>query len=136
MNKEIFQTAHWNTVNITNFHWTFFLSILYVQPMDLPNNYLTPSLKFNQFYYWILFNHLQKKVEEFSDDEDRSKRVVTETKETVTRTSGSTPAEKSKWKNPMRKAFKQLTASDYPTIIIFLCITVITLSFVLEPYIK
>nr|XP_022342146.1 chromobox protein homolog 1-like [Crassostrea virginica] len=79
---------------------------------------------------------ITKKVEEFSDDEDRSKRVVTETKETVTRTSGSTPAEKSKWKNPMRKAFKQLTASDYPTIIIFLCITVITLSFVLEPYIN
>ena len=58
MNKEIFQTAHWNTVNITNFHWIFLLSILYLQLMDLPNNYLTPSLKLNQlilFYFWTLF---------------------------------------------------------------------------------
>lgn len=79
---------------------------------------------------------LTKKVEEFSDDENQIKKFVTETKETVTRSSGTAAPVKSKIKNPVKALYRQLTTSDYPTIIIFTCIALITLSFVLEPYIN
>lgn len=79
---------------------------------------------------------LTKKVEEFSDDENQIKKFVTETKETVTRSSGTAAPVKSKMKNPVKALYRQLTTSDYPTIIIFTCIALITLSFVLEPYIN
>lgn len=79
---------------------------------------------------------LTKKVEEFSDDENQIKKFVTETKETVTRSSGTAAPVKSKMKNPVKALYRQLTTSDYPTIIIFTCIALITLSFVLESYIN
>jgi hypothetical protein len=78
----------------------------------------------------------QKKVEEFSDDEGTSKKVVKETKETVTRSNASATAAKTKWGNPLENAYRQLTTSDYPVLVIFACITLITLSYLIEPYIK
>ncbi|XP_056019997.1 chromobox protein homolog 2-like isoform X2 [Ostrea edulis] len=76
---------------------------------------------------------ITKKVQEFSDDEGISKKVVTETKETVTRSNASATAVKTKWRNPLETAYRQLTTSDYPVLVIFACITLITLSYIMEP---
>lgn len=94
------------------------------------------SMECNRLVNKGLLYSFQKKVEEFSDDENQIKKFVTETKETVTRSSGTAAPVKSKMKNPVKALYRQLTTSDYPTIIIFTCIALITLSFVLEPYIK
>lgn len=96
----------------------------------------TPLYHWNVIVWLIKDYSFQKKVEEFSDDENEIKKVVTETKETVTRSSGTAAPVKSKMRNPVKALYRQLTTSDYPTIIIFTCIALITLSFVLEPYIK
>ncbi|XP_061166643.1 chromodomain Y-like protein 2 [Saccostrea echinata] len=76
---------------------------------------------------------ITKRVEEFSDDEGRSKTVVTET---VTRSNATAASKKTQWKNPLRTAYKNLTSSDYPVMVIFACITLITISFLLEPYVN
>lgn len=74
-----------------------------------------------------------RKVEEFSDDEGRSKTVITET---VTKSNATSAPRKTKWSNPLESCYRYLTSSDYPVMIIFVCITLITISFLLEPYVN
>ncbi|KAJ8302548.1 hypothetical protein KUTeg_018944 [Tegillarca granosa] len=77
-----------------------------------------------------------KSVEEIKPkaDERTQRSIIREKVETVkvTRTN-STPSEKKRWKVP---EYLRFTSSDYPVMIIFVCISVIMLTFVLEKHVK